>query len=133
MADFLLLQGLAAASLLPLAKTAGISDRSLLYFFEERSKVITAILTLPSLRLKTRLDIRTITPPLPLAGGAAGWYGWCWTKRSGPSCACVSRSHRRGREPMRCAIKSAKIWGGSCWTESPASQTAPAKPQRCGC
>ncbi len=73
MADFLLSQGLAATSLLPLAKAAGISDRSLLYFFEERSKVITAILTLPSLRLKTRLDIRTIIPPLPLAGCAAGW------------------------------------------------------------
>jgi len=65
MADLFLSQEPAAASLLPLAKAAGISDRSLLYHFEERSKIITAILTLPSLRLKTRLDIRTITPPLP--------------------------------------------------------------------
>lgn len=66
MADFVLSQGLAAASLRPLAQAAGISDRMLLYYFKDKSEVITAILTLVSQRLKAALDTRTTTPPLPL-------------------------------------------------------------------
>lgn len=63
MADFVLANGLAAASLRPLAASAGISDRMLLYHFKDKAAVITAILDC----LSGRLDAAAQASDLPKA------------------------------------------------------------------
>lgn len=65
MADFVLANGLAAASLRPLAAAAGVSDRMLLYYFTDKAAVITAVLICLAQRLTTRLTDATSPEPLP--------------------------------------------------------------------
>ncbi len=65
MADFVLAQGLAAATLRPLAASAGVSDRMLLYYFKDKPAVISAILHCLAQRLTNHLVSRTSPQPLP--------------------------------------------------------------------
>ncbi len=64
--DFVLAEGLSAASLRPLAKAAGTSDRMLLYYFADKTEIITAVLEQISARLVGRISKRTAADPLPL-------------------------------------------------------------------
>lgn len=64
-ADFILREGLAAASLRPMAEAAGISDRMLMYYFADKADVLTATLRLISARLMAVLDERRADAPLP--------------------------------------------------------------------
>lgn len=66
MTDHILAHGLSASSLRPLAKAAGISDRMLLYYFKDKSDVITAALGQIVLRLTALLEARTARVALPL-------------------------------------------------------------------
>ncbi len=65
--DHVLAQGLAGASLRPLARAAGISDRMLLYYFKDKGEVIAAILGLIAERMQHQMGARTAQRPLPPA------------------------------------------------------------------
>ncbi len=71
LANYVLAEGLSAASLRPMAKAAGISDRMLLYYFKDKADVISATLEQVSSRLVTMLGEQTAAAPLPL--DAFGW------------------------------------------------------------
>jgi AcrR family transcriptional regulator len=64
--DHVLAEGLSAASLRPLAKAVGTSDRMLLYYFKDKSEIITAVLQLVSARLILMLGERAAPEPLPI-------------------------------------------------------------------
>lgn len=64
--DYVLAEGLSAASLRPLAKAAGTSDRMLLYYFTDKRAIITAVLEQISARLVGLISDRTAPEPLPL-------------------------------------------------------------------
>lgn len=66
LADYVLAEGLGAASLRPLAAAAGISDRMLLYYFKDKSEIITAVLERIAARLVGRLSKRPNAQPMPL-------------------------------------------------------------------
>jgi AcrR family transcriptional regulator len=65
LADFVLAEGLSAASLRPLAKAAGTSDRMLLYYFSDKTEIFTATIGRISERLASVLA-ESIGEPLPL-------------------------------------------------------------------
>ena len=65
LADHVLANGLAAASLRPLAKAAGISDRMLLYYFKDKAEIISAALETIAARQMALMDA-VAGPPLPL-------------------------------------------------------------------
>ena len=64
--EYVLTEGLSAASLRPLAKAAGTSDRMLLYYFKDKSEIINAVLEQISARLVALISERTSSEPLPL-------------------------------------------------------------------
>lgn len=66
MADFVLAQGLDAATLRPLAAAAGVSDRMLLYYFKDKSQAMNAAFACLLDRLKSALDAQTQIRPLPI-------------------------------------------------------------------
>lgn len=66
LSDHVLIHGLAAASLRPLARAAGTSDRMLLYYFPTKADLIAAILETIAARLTAMLGAATSTPQ-PLA------------------------------------------------------------------
>lgn len=63
---YVLAEGLSASSLRPLAKAAGTSDRMLLYYFKDKSEIITAVLEQISAQLVEMIAERTATEPLPV-------------------------------------------------------------------
>lgn len=65
MADHALAHGLGAASLRPLAKAAGTSDRMLLYYFKDKAALITAIFQRVAMRLTIVTMERGSSDPLP--------------------------------------------------------------------
>src|SRR5580693_6683546 len=56
MADHLLLEGLGAATLRPLAAAAGTSDRMLLYYFSDKDELLSATLQRLAARMTAQLD-----------------------------------------------------------------------------
>lgn len=65
LADHILAHGLIAASLRPLAKAAGTSDRMLLYYFADKAELISAALETITARTVGLLMVRTSPEPLP--------------------------------------------------------------------
>lgn len=63
MASHLLGQGLSGASLRPLAAACGTSDRMLLYYFRDKTELLSAVLGAVALDLAARLD--AAVPPAP--------------------------------------------------------------------
>jgi AcrR family transcriptional regulator len=63
---YVLAQGLSASSLRPLAKAAGTSDRMLLYYFKDKSEIITAVLEQISAQLVEMVSAHTAAEPLPV-------------------------------------------------------------------
>ena len=66
LADHVLAHGLAASSLRPLAKAAGLSDRMLLYYFKDKTEVVGAVLETIATRQMAVMGAAA-GPPLPLA------------------------------------------------------------------
>jgi AcrR family transcriptional regulator len=66
MADYVLAEGLTASSIRPLAVAANVSDRMLLYYFDDKSDVIVSILEALSKRLIVILERQTSKTRLPL-------------------------------------------------------------------
>jgi AcrR family transcriptional regulator len=68
MADYVLLEGLGAATLRPLAAAAGTSDRMLLYYFDDKDELLTATLNRIAARMIAKLDdALPIEPRQPFA------------------------------------------------------------------
>ncbi len=67
LADHILAHGLIAASLRPLAKAAGTSDRMLLYYFADKAALIRAALDTITARTVELLRICTAPEPMPYA------------------------------------------------------------------
>nr|WP_243446219.1 TetR/AcrR family transcriptional regulator [Polymorphobacter fuscus] len=65
LADHVLAHGLAASSLRPLAKAAGLSDRMLLYHFKDKNAVLAATLATIASRLTVMLG-DAVAAPMPL-------------------------------------------------------------------
>lgn len=63
--DHVLDHGLAGASLRPLARAAGTSDRMLLYYFADKAALIEALLGNVAARLTAELETLAARPPLP--------------------------------------------------------------------
>jgi AcrR family transcriptional regulator len=66
MADHILAHGISESSLRPLAKAARTSDRMLLYYFSDKTEMITATLGHISLRLAGVLGEQGAAAPLPI-------------------------------------------------------------------
>ncbi len=66
LADHVLAHGLIAASLRPLGKAAGTSDRMLLYYFADKAEIIGATLQRIAERMTAILMARAAPQPLPL-------------------------------------------------------------------
>jgi AcrR family transcriptional regulator len=66
LADHVLAHGLAASSLRPLAKAAGLSDRMLLYYFKDKAELIGAVMETIAARQMAVMGTAA-GPPLPLA------------------------------------------------------------------
>ena len=64
--DYVLAEGLSAASLRPLAKAAGTSDRMLLYYFADKAEIITAVLGVIAMRIMSAMEARKAPVPMPL-------------------------------------------------------------------
>jgi AcrR family transcriptional regulator len=64
LADYVLAQGLADASLRPLAKAVGTSDRMLLYYFADKSEMMAAVLARIAERMTLKLAERAAPQPL---------------------------------------------------------------------
>ncbi len=65
LADHLLAHGLAGASLRPMAKAAGTSDRMLLYYFPDKAALLQATLQHLAARLTGMLDAHRAPAPVP--------------------------------------------------------------------
>ncbi|MFN3212711.1 MAG: TetR/AcrR family transcriptional regulator [Henriciella sp.] len=66
LADHVLAEGLLHASLRPLAKAVGTSDRMLLYYFKDKDELIEAVLDRIAARITAILGQSTAPEPLPL-------------------------------------------------------------------
>ena len=66
LADHVLAEGLLHASLRPLAKAVGTSDRMLLYYFKDKDELIEAVLDRIAARITSILEQSTAPEPLPL-------------------------------------------------------------------
>jgi AcrR family transcriptional regulator len=66
LADHMLAHGLAASSLRPLAKAAGLSDRMLLYYFKDKSEIVAATMETIAARQMALMGAAA-GPRLPLA------------------------------------------------------------------
>lgn len=119
MADHLLREGLAGASLRPLAAAAGISDRMLLYYFADKDEVLTETLRLVAMRLGALLDAAG-------AGAAPRPFDVLlmevWTTLRAPALAPYMRlwfelaaAAARGQQPHR-AVAGAIADGFLAWT-----------------
>jgi AcrR family transcriptional regulator len=65
MADFVLAEGLGAASLRPLARAAGVSDRMLLYYFADKADAVTATLQRVAERMQAMMAAGAPAERLP--------------------------------------------------------------------
>ena len=66
LADHILAEGLLHASLRPLAKAVGTSDRMLLYYFKDKDELIEAVLDRITARITVILEQSRAPEPLPL-------------------------------------------------------------------
>lgn len=65
LADFILAEGLEAATLRAMAAAAGQSDRMLLYYFKDKDEILSEVLALLASRLTTKLQTQTAETKLP--------------------------------------------------------------------
>ena len=65
LADFVLANGLSAASLRPLADAAGTSDRMLIYYFKDKASLIAATLAHIAARMTVLMERYDAGPELP--------------------------------------------------------------------
>ena len=114
MADFVLANGLGAASLRPLAASAGISDRMLLYYFKDKPAVMAAILQCLVDRLTALLAAKTITNPLPAGPLRNVLYKLTAQKFEDPGAhGSVNVAERLASELLLLATLGVPMYGGA--------------------
>lgn len=129
MADHLLREGLAGASLRALAKAAGTSDRMLLYYFADKDELLGATLAHIAAELAALLDQAGSGAgrrpyPVLLRDCAAAFrqpefqpYMWLWLE--------LAAAAARGQEPHR-AIAGRIVDGFLAWAAARLDEAAPA-------
>ncbi len=120
LADHVLAHGLAGASLRPLARAAGTSDRMLLYYFRDKAELIAAVLTRIAERVGAVLAAEASAAPLPPAAAAAELVALVTGPRLWPYMAVwleVATMAARG-DPVAGAIGEAIGRGFLAWAAS---------------
>lgn len=131
MADYVLSEGLARATLRPLAAVAGTSDRMLLYYFADKDELLTAILERIAARLLTDLN-DAVAPRLPFATLLKDVWGVLNSARHRPYMSVwydLASGAVRGLEPHRrvaVAIADAYL----AWVENRLEQEGDGLPSR---
>lgn len=127
-ADHVLANGLAAASLRPLARSAGLSDRMLLYYFKDKAEILAAALETLSARLTLILDAAISPQPMPVDTLRRHLAGRLFTPEIWPYlCLCLEMAalSARGDIAMRDAgeaIGRGFLAWGSAQLDSPTPQ-----------
>lgn len=120
LADHLLAEGLAGASLRPLARAAGVSDRMLLYYFADKDAVLAAALGRVAERMTALLDARAAPEPQPFEALLASLHAVLLAEEFWPYMALwldLASAAARG-EPQARALGEAigrgfLAWGGA--------------------
>ena len=120
LADNVLEHGLIAASLRPLAKAAGTSDRMLLYYFNDKAEIIGATLQRIAERMTVILSERASPTPLPLEPLVRQLTAMVVEEQFWPyMCVWLELASRAGRgDPLYMPIASAIGAGFLAWGEA---------------
>lgn len=120
LADHVLEHGLIAASLRPLAKAAGTSDRMLLYYFSDKAEIIGATLQRIAERMTLVLAERAAPKPLPLEPLSQQLAAMVLEDQFWPyMCVWLELASRAGRgDPLYVPIASAIGAGFLAWGEA---------------
>jgi AcrR family transcriptional regulator len=128
LADHVLAHGLVSASLRPLAKAAGTSDRMLLYYFADKAEIIGATLQCIAERMVEALAKQAAPQPLPLDALVKRLSSILFDDRFWPfMCVWLELASRSARgDPLYVPIASAIGQGFLAWGEA---QLAAPNPQ----
>jgi AcrR family transcriptional regulator len=120
LADHVLAHGLVAASLRPLAKAAGTSDRMLLYYFTDKTEIIAATLQHIAERMVLLLSARTSAQLLPLGELIAHLSSVVLDDQFWPyMCVWLELASRAGRgDPLYAPIAAQIGTGFLAWGEA---------------
>jgi AcrR family transcriptional regulator len=120
LADHVLANGLIAASLRPLAKAAGTSDRMLLYYFEDKAEIIAATLQHIAARMTAMLAEHAAPEPLPLDALVQRLSAMLFDDRFWPfMCVWLELASRAARgDPLYVPISAAIGQGFLAWGEA---------------
>lgn len=120
LADHVLAHGLVAASLRPLAKAAGTSDRMLLYYFADKSELLAATLQRIAERMTIALAEQVAPEPLPLVALQKRLAGLLFEDRFWPyMCVWIELASRSARaDPLYAPIAAAIGQGFLAWGEA---------------
>ncbi len=120
LADHVLAHGLVSASLRPLAKAAGTSDRMLLYYFVDKTELLAATLQRIAERMTLALAEQVAPEPMPLAALQKRLAGLLFEDRFWPyMCVWLELASRSARgDPLYTPIATAIGQGFLAWGEA---------------
>lgn len=120
LADHVLAHGLVSASLRPLAKAAGTSDRMLLYYFTDKSELLAATLQRIAERMTVAMAEQAAPEPLPLDALQKRLAGLLFEDRFWPyMCVWIELASRSARgDPLYTPIAKAIGQGFLAWGEA---------------
>lgn len=120
LADHVLAHGLVSASLRPLAKAAGTSDRMLLYYFADKSELLAATLQRIAERMTEAMAAQVSPEPLPLDLLRKRLAGMLFEDRFWPyMCVWIELASRAARgDPLYAPIAQAIGQGFLAWGEA---------------
>lgn len=119
LADHVLAHGLVSASLRPLAKAVGTSDRMLLYYFTDKSELLAATLQRIAERMTVAMADQAAPEPLPLDALQKRLAGFLFEERFWPyMCVWIELASRSARgDPLYSPIAKAIGQGFLAWGE----------------
>jgi AcrR family transcriptional regulator len=120
LADHVLAHGMVAASLRPMAKAAGTSDRMLLYYFTDKSELLAATLQRIAERMTDAMADQAAPEPLPLDALQKRLAGFLFDDRFWPyMCVWIELAGRSARgDSLFTPIASAIGQGFLAWGEA---------------
>ncbi|HMT40956.1 MAG TPA: TetR/AcrR family transcriptional regulator [Sphingorhabdus sp.] len=120
LADHVLAHGLVSASLRPLAKAAGTSDRMLLYYFTDKSELLAATLQRIAERMTIAMADHAAPEPLPLPALQKRLASLLFEDRFWPyMCIWIELASRAARgDPLYSPIAAAIGQGFLAWGEA---------------
>ena len=129
LADHVLEHGLVTASLRPLAKAAGTSDRMLLYYFPDKAEIIAATLQCIAARMVAAMSEQVVLIPLPLDVLSQRLSAFLFEDRFWPyMCVWLELASRAGRgdplyTPIAAAIGQGFLEWGAAQLAAPDAET----------